>query len=243
LDTCSGGTLDRFSAKWRFQPRPPAPWNKWIRKVYVKPLEVNVHRTLPDHELESLDQEFRPVGIDFQSGESFEFNIVRHFDRLDQPFDVFEGVTIPADRYWWTSYEVQCDSAEKRFWQLSSAAGWGGYYSGGLQSLDLSANLSFGKRVRLSVGYAANRVDLDGGRFATHEFAGRVLYAFSNRANLQTFAQWNNETHVLNVYLRLQITPKVGSDIFGVASKLFDTRRGRDMGSTIRRKFVYPFFL
>jgi hypothetical protein len=86
------GSVEQYSARWRFQPRPPAPWNRWIRKLYIKPFDLNVYNTLPTRELESLQQEFRPIGIDFQSGDSFEWNIIRHFDRLDQDFNIFRDV-------------------------------------------------------------------------------------------------------------------------------------------------------
>jgi hypothetical protein len=236
--------FDRFSAKWRFQPRPPAPFDKWIRKIDVKPLEINVYRSLPGRELESLSQEFRPIGADFQSGDSFEFNVIRHFDRLDEPFDVLDDVIIAPGRYWWTSYELQLDTAEKRRWQLSAACSWGEYYSGRMKELSLDGNISLTQRLKVSAEYATNRADVGGSGFTTHEIAARVLYAFTNRANVQVFTQWNNESHHADVYVRLQISPKVGSDIYGVFNQLLDTRKGRraNIGRAARVKAVYPLY-
>jgi hypothetical protein len=72
----------------------------------------------------------------------------------------------------------------------------------------------------------------------------RVVYALSNRANLQVFTQWNNDNRTVNVYVRLHIIPKIGSDIYAVFNQLIDTSglRRTNMGRAIRGKFV-PGFL
>ncbi len=237
--------VEQYSAKWRFQPRPPAPWNKWIRQLYIKPLEISVHNSLPSRKLESLNQEFRPIGIDFQSGESFEFNIVRHFDRLDEDFNIFGDTIVPHGRYWWNSYELQFGTAEKRRWILGSGISWGKYYNADMKEISFEGVFKFTNHFNLSGSYATNRLDFLGSGFRTHEVASRLVYAFSNRANLQVFAQWNNDSKVANVYIRLHIIPKIGSDIYGVVNQLFDSGRSKGrsaIGRAVRGKIVYPIY-
>ena len=236
--------FEHYGIKVRFQPRPPAPWNRWIRQLFIKPLEVNWFNSLPQRELESLEQEFRPLGAEFQSGDSFEFNIIRHFDRLDEDFDVFSDVVIPRGRYWWNSYELQFESASKRRWQLDGATSWGGYYNGHLKELELEGGVKLTQHLSLGGDYIVNRASFLAGRFTTHEIGSRVTYAFSNRANLQVFSQWNNESRRADVYVRLHIIPKIGSDIYGVFNQLLNTAGGRhrNAGRAVRSKIVYPFY-
>ena len=236
--------VEQYSAKWRFQPRPPEPWNKWIRQVYIKPLELNVYRTLPSHNLESLSQEFRPIGMDFQSGDDFEFNIVRHFDRLDEDFNIFGDVIIPAGKYWWNSYELQFSTASKRRWAIDSGVSWGRYYNAGMKEVGLEASFKFTSHFSLSGSYATNRMEFAHAGFRTHEISSRLVYALSNRANLQVFAQWNNDSRVADVYIRLHIIPKIGSDIYGVLNQLFDAGGNRRsvIGRAARTKVIYPFY-
>ncbi len=238
------GSVEQYSARWRFQPRPPTPWNKWIRKVYVKPLDINVYNSLPTGELESLSQEFRPIGFDFQSGDTFEFNIIRNFDRLDENFHIFGDVVIPKGRYWWNKYEIQYNTSTKRRWQLGGATSWGQYYDGDMKQIELQGGLKLTSHFSVSGGYATNRADYHPGRFATHEASTRLVYAFSNRANLQFFSQWNNETKVADIYIRVHIIPKIGSDIYGVFNQLLDTREKRwsNIGRAVRGKMTYPFY-
>ena len=74
--------------------------------------------------------------------------------------------------------------------------------------------------------------------------SSRLVYAFSNRANLQVFSQWNNETKVANIYIRLHIIPKIGSDIYGVFNQLLDTgeKGWSHIGRALRGKAIYPFY-
>ena len=239
------GSVEQYSARWRFQPRPPAPWDKWIRKLYIKPLDISVYNSLPSRELESLSQEFRPIGLDFQSGETFEFNVIRQFDRLDEDFDIFGDVSIPKGRYWWNNYEVQFDTSSKRRWQVEGATSWGGYYNGDMKQVEIGAGLKVTSHLNVSGAYATNRAVYQEGRFTTHEMSSRLVYAFSNRANLQVFTQWNNETKVANVYIRLHIIPKIGSDIYSVFNQLLNTdgdRRRTNVGRAVRGKVIYPFY-
>ncbi len=238
------GAVEQYSARWRFQPRPPAPWNKWIRKMYFKPLDINVYNSLPSRELESLSQEFRPIGFDFQTGDTFEFNIIRHFDRLDEDFNIFGDVVIPSGRYWWNTYQIQYDTSSKRRWGIGGSISWGDYYNGAMKQIELEGGVKITDHFSAIGSYATSHANYHGVRFTTHEMSSRLVYAFSNRANLQVFTQWNNETRVANVYVRLHIIPKIGSDIYGVFNQLLSTSGDRrtNVGRALRGKAIYPFY-
>ena len=240
------GSVEQYSARWRFQPRPPAPWNKWIRKLYFKPLDMDLYKTLPTRQLESLRLEFRPIGADFQTGDKMEFNIQRAFDRLDQSFNIFRSVVIPKGRYWWTIYEIQFGTSPKRRWDLTKVNfQWGHYYNGEMKTFTIDGDFKFTSHFSLGGGYGINyATQFQGASFTTHAVTSRVVYALSNRANLQVFTQWNNDNRTVNVYVRLHIIPKIGSDIYAVFNQLIDTSglRRTNMGRAIRGKFV-PGFL
>jgi len=238
------GSVEQYSTRWRLQPRPPAPWNRWIRQLFIKPLDLSVYRTLPTRQLESLKQEFRPIGVVFQSGDSFELNIIRNFDRLEKEFNIFKDVVIPAGGYWWNAYELQFSTSSKRRWDVDAGAAWGGYYSGRMKEFDVEGNWKATSHVSMGGSYASNRAHYQRGAFTTHEAAARLVYAFSNRANIQVFTQWNNESRRANIYVRLHIIPKIGSDIYGVFNQLMDTSglRRSNLGRAVRGKATYPWY-
>ena len=238
------GSIEQYSTRWRFQPRPPAPWNRWIRQLFIKPLDLSVYNTLPTRELESLKQEFRPIGMDFQSGDSFEFNVIRNFDRLDREFNIFKDVVIPKGRYWWNAYELQFSTSSKRRWDADAGASWGRYYSGRMKEFSLQGNWRLSSHFSVGGSYASNWARYQREAFTTHEVAARVVYAFSNRANIQVFTQWNNESRRANIYVRLHIIPKIGSDVYAVFNQLIDTSglRRSNLGRAVRAKMIYPFY-
>ena len=171
-------------------------------------------------------------------------SIIRRFDRLDEDFDILGDVVIPRGRYWWNTYELQYESSSKRRWQLGGATSWGGYYNGDMMQIELQGAIKVTGHFNVSGGYAASLGDYTRARFTAHEMTSRLVYAFSNRANIQVFTQWNNETRVADVYMRLHIIPKIGSDIYGVFNQLLNTgSNGRtNVGRAIRGKVVYPFY-
>ena len=70
-----------------------------------------------------------------------------------------------------------------------------------------------------------------------------VVYAFSNRINVQVFSQWNNDSNAASFYVRLHIIPKIGSDVYGVLNQIMDTSglRRRNLGRALRGKAIPGF--
>jgi len=114
-----------------------------------------------------------------------------------------------------------------------------------MKEISFGVSFKFTSHFNISGGYATNRLDFLGSGFRTHQVSSRFVYAFSSRVNLQVFTQWNNDSRVADVYIRLHIIPKIGSDIYGVLNQLVDTEgsRGRSaIGRAARAKIVYPFY-
>ena len=62
-----------YSSELQFNPRPN--FISWIQQAEIKPLDVNYYVSKSTNEMESMDLEFRPLGIGFVSGDFIEFNI------------------------------------------------------------------------------------------------------------------------------------------------------------------------
>ncbi len=113
-----------------------------------------------------------------------------------------------------------------------------------MKQIELEGGVKITNHVNVSGSYVTSHANYHGARFTTHEMTSRMVYAFSNRANLQVFTQWNNETRVADIYVRLHIIPKIGSDIYGVFNQLLSTSGDRrtNVGRAIRGKAIYPFY-
>jgi len=224
----------------RVAPRPEA-WG--IRRLNFKPIDVEYYWDENDVPISSF-WEWRPLGFTTESGEDFEFNIQRTFDRLDDAFNIFGTDTIPKGAYWFTHYELQLSTNPSRSLSGEAEYNWGDYYNGSARVLFASATAKVDKHLSLSADFERHDVILLQGPFTTNQIGGRLNYAFSTHLATAVFAQWNNEDKLINLNFRLNWIPQIGSDVYLVYNQLFDaTGKILPSQATILTKIAYRFAL
>jgi len=227
----------------QFNPRPS--FIKWIRKIEVKPVDVDAYFTDDTNELETLGMEWRPLGFSTKSGEYVEYNIQRFYDRLDEPFDIHDEVELPTGGYWYTRHELQGGTYRGRKISAGFGASWGDYYTGTRTELAVVFNANINRHLNLSCDYSYNNLKFPEGTFQTHEVGGRAQYAFTTKLFTSVFGQWNNEDNEILINFRLNWIPKIGSDFYLAVNQIFDTSRGnltmKDF--TLLSKFVWRFVI
>ena len=60
-----------------------------------------------------------PINYELNSGEDIVFNYAKQFEPLFEPFEIAQGVTLPAGDYRFTRWGLEIDTASKRRWQFS----------------------------------------------------------------------------------------------------------------------------
>lgn len=230
-----------FYTELQFNPRPS--FLPWIRKMEVKPIDINVYLTDDTNKMESVSMEWRPLGFGTKSGEWFEYNIQRFMDRLDEPFDIHDGVMISKGKYWFTRHEIQFSTFRGRRISLDTELSWGGYYSGTRTAADLSVNLNVNKHLNLAANYQWNKLKFSQSAFRTKELGGRIAYAFNTKLNTSLFGQWNNEDNEILLNLRLHWIPKIGSDFYLAINQEIFTGGPEWVfrNTTLLLKFVWRF--
>ncbi|RME00120.1 MAG: hypothetical protein D6814_04200, partial [Calditrichaeota bacterium] len=191
--------------------------------------------------LQSRFFEYRPLGFELHSGEEMEFNIQTDYERLDQPFNIFENISIPTGIYNMLRWEIQFSTNSSRpvsgelFWN------WGEFYTGHSSELSLASQFRLNKYVSLSGDYRRTGANLAQGRFTTHEASARINVNFTTHLTTRLFVQWNNEDDEINFNFRLRWIPKLGSDVYLVYNTLQDTRLGRirSKDHVLLLKFTY----
>lgn len=172
---------------------------------------------------QSAEFEWRPMGGEFQNGDQFEFNIQRILDAPDEEFEIADGVTIPAGRYWWTRAEAQYETSSGRPLSLSAQVSAGDFYTGSNTEVELGGTWRPGGRLIVGVDLNHSAIRLPEGRFNAVEGAGRVEYAFNTRASLQSFVQYNSEDQRVDFNVRFHWIPKAGDDLFVVWNSGYPT--------------------
>ncbi len=202
-----------------FAPRPDA---LGIRSLELIPVEMEYYLDV-NNVPESANWLWRPLGVHWESGEDFEFNVMRNFDRLSEDFEISPGFVIPQGRYYFTHFELQGVSSASRALSGAVTYGWGHYYTGNRSYWSVDMVLKTGPHLSLSGNFTRNDIRLADGAFYTLEAGGRVRYAFSTLLDASLYGQWNNEDQEMNFNFRIHWIPEIGSDIYLVYNHLVDT--------------------
>ena len=96
-------------------------------------------------------------------------------------------------------------------------------------------------RLSLELNYSRNEVDLPNGSFTTDLVGTRFLYAFSPRAFLNGFIQYNADTHQVSSNIRFNIMHRPLSDLYVVYNDRRDTSAGELMERALIIKLTNLF--
>ncbi|MGH7702936.1 MAG: DUF5916 domain-containing protein [Gemmatimonadales bacterium] len=163
------------------------------------------------------------LGGVFQSGDQFEFNVQRALDAPSDTFEIFRGVDIAPDRYWWTRAEVSARTSKGRQVSLDALYSLGDFYDGTNHELSLTGTWRAGGHLIASADLSRNAVRLPSGSFTAVEAGGRLAFAFNTRTELLGFVQHNNEDERVDFQLRFHWIPKTGDDVYVVWNSGYTT--------------------
>jgi hypothetical protein len=210
-----------------FMPRPKV---LGIRRLDLTPIpawDIIADRTTGDLARSSTWQtanfEWHLFGADFQSGDSFELNVVRDLDAPSAAFDVFRGITVAPGRYWWTSSNAQYATSPGRPVGLTAVVSTGQFYDGRSTTAEAGATVRGGGHLILGSSYVVTSAHLPASAFTATEVTSRVEYAFSTRASFLGFVQYQNEERRADFNLRFHWIPQIGDDVFVVWNSGFTT--------------------
>ncbi|HXH06528.1 MAG TPA: DUF5916 domain-containing protein [Vicinamibacterales bacterium] len=152
----------------------------------------------------------------FQNDDALRFNATETFDRLDRPFEIAEGVVIPAGDYHFVDTWGEVESSGERRLVMKLRAGGGGFYSGRRRYVRVSPAWRPSPLLSVESAYELNDVTLREGAFATHVINARVNVNLSNRWLTTTLAQYDSASRRHVLYCRLNYIFRPGDDLFVV---------------------------
>lgn len=207
---------DYDSYTWSFRLTPRWFSKLGVQQMLLKPWGFTFYRTNSTSELESFSNETRPLGVLFKSGERFELNFLQNFDRIDEPFDVTDDISIVPRKYMMYNYELQFETDKSRKLWLELEYNWGDFYDGDIKTIESEIGISFNKHLNFSGSYSYNIVSFIQGKIFTHEIDSYLDYSISTKMNFSFFAQYNSLDEIMIYNLRFHWIPKVGSDFYFV---------------------------
>ena len=204
------------SYRWFLRVAPRMFTNYGIKRMTFLPWNFNIYRTHTTGELESITNETRPLGAIFKSGESFEFNLIQNYDRIDVEFDLTDNAKIPIGKYWMYQYEIQFETYHARRVWAELQYKFGDFYTGNIQTFETSVGININKHLNINGEYVWNKVELPEENIYTHELASYINYAFTTKLNFSLFGQFNTLDEVMIYNIRMHWIPKIGQDLYFV---------------------------
>ena len=159
----------------------------------------------------------------FNNGGSTGIAYNQNFEQLFDPFEISPGVFLPAGSYnfdnW--SFSLGSDSSANLFSRVSYS--WGEFYTGDIQTLNVSSGIRSGSNFLLSSRYVLNNVSLPQGDFATHLGAIQLNYSFTPKSYVQTLIQYNSSADEIGASIRFALLRTGNTGLFIVYNSRFDT--------------------
>ena len=198
-----------------FQPRPKHP----ILGLHVRQMFNEFENTLVtdlDGKWESYRVFMAPVNWRLESGDRFEFNVVPVGERLTAPFEIEDGVVIDTGSYHWTRFRVEGGLASKR--KLSAQATWwfGGFYTGRLDELSLTASWKPSPLFIVELNGTRNSGRLAEGDFTQEVIGTRFRVNFSPDLQVNSYLQYDNVSDGFGTNTRLRWTFSPLGELFVV---------------------------
>ena len=245
---------DNFRARLGFVPRTgirktnmgihfgPRPERWGIRQVSFE-LRPELITDL-DNRVENWSIFAAPINIQMESGDRLEFSIEPEFERLEEPFDIYNGISIPTGSYTWSRYNADLETASKRPWVVRFDYGWGGFYNGTRRQVGLGLTLKPSRHFAVAIEGERNDVSLDQGDFYTQIYSVRADYNFSPNVSWANLVQYDNESRILGWQSRFRWILRPGNDLFFVLNRGWYRTLDRNFESGFDRatvKFQYTF--
>ncbi|MBL8172495.1 MAG: DUF5916 domain-containing protein [Blastocatellales bacterium] len=187
-----------------------------------------------------------PINWRFNSGDRVEFNWVPTFERLYQPFEIADGVKLPAGGYRFTRWRAEFNTATKRKWEAGATWWFGTFFSGHSDQIETELIYKIAPRFRVAFQTDQTFARLKEGSFVARIFATRVDYAFSPFLTVSNLVQFDNESRNLGWQSRVRWIPRPGNDLFVVFNQGWEQRQlggfnFRTAGTRLTGKLQYTF--
>jgi len=203
----------QLSLGMAYQPRPKGKLGKWIRQMYFESFAWYVES------LEGVTESWRlftaPFNVNTQSGAHFEFNIAPQYEFLYEPFEISEGVFIPAGGYHFLRYRVELESSDSNPFVIGTSTWFGEFYTGHLTQMEAYVRWSGnGGHLHMELETEHDFGHLPQGNFVERLWQFKAIYAFTPDLILSSYTQYDNDSRDIGLNNRLRWTIAPGRDIY-----------------------------
>ena len=162
---------------------------------------------------------------------------------LQDPFEIYEGVVIPAGTYRNSELQLVGMTDDSQWISASLSAHIGGFYSGDRVALSPSINMRLGEKFVSEFGWSRNDVDLPEGDFTTDVGLLRMAYSFTPKVTLEALFQYNNVDDLLSTNLRFSWLRQASTGLYVVFNDIkgYSAFTGEQPDRSLIAKYTHMF--
>ncbi len=223
------------------------PQSKKIRSIFPH-FQMNRWYTIGLNKLESAYDHF-DYSMNWQNGATLSVPYNRYFERLDQPFQIYSGVSIQPGRYPYSQFAPNYTTNQSATLWGSVGLIVGQFYNGTQRQVNLTGSVRKGEKLTWSGTYVHNGFDLPAGNFTTDLIGFRFNWSFTPKSYLQSFTQYNSAINQVSTNIRFALLSTSSNGLYVVyntkqATFDFTDPRGIDrftQGRALILKYTYLF--
>ncbi len=200
----------RIQPSFSYHPRPE-------RYDFIRQVEFGIqYEFMTDLENKMLKKQttITPFNIRFESQDQLSAKIVSLIEYLDQPFTIYEDITIPIEEYSSEELQVKFETSEKRMLSTEFEYQTGDFWNGQKQTIKTQISVKPFSGFNIQTEYEKNSVKLSGKSFNTELYNFELGIYPTPRTAIFSNLQYDNVSDALGLFAKLQHTIRPGSDFY-----------------------------
>lgn len=234
--------IQQFSSDVGYTFRPD---DKWFRSLASSVYAQRIN--LIDGGLQSQAILLRP--FEFRNNSNDRFSLAYRMDKenLLAPFEISDGVIIPAGDYAFDSTVIDVQTSPHRAVDFGVNYQFGEFFDGNIQTIETRFGWRPSMHFRTSLAYVVSDVQLPQGDFTTRLARASFDIVFSNTLSWVNLVQYDNVSESIGLNSRLQWTPQAGRNVYFVVNHNYQERlsdgnfQSTNTDVTIKADYTFRF--
>jgi len=216
-DAAVGFTPRRNFRNWN----PQSSWEPRLnRHPVIRGFQFEANADIAtnlENELINRNIMLTPFSVEFHSGDRVEFQMFLQSERLDEDFEISDGIVLPkGGAYDWTRYQVVYNGASNRALSPRVEYSTGDFWDGVREEFNLQLTIRPRPGLYAQFSSEYNNVDLADGSFITRLYRADIRTQFSPWMSLANNVQYDSVSGVIGWQMRYRWILRPGNDIFVV---------------------------
>ena len=200
-----------------------------------------------DGGLQSQTISLEAIEIENNSADRISIKYRSDKERLTEPFEIAEGIIIPAGSYSYGATDLHAQTGDQRSIKAEFNYLDGDFFDGSIRSIGTKLDWTPSRHFSAAISYSVDDVDLPQGSFTAKLVSTRLDFIFSNTLSWVNLVQYDNISETIGINSRLHWVPEAGRNVYLVlnhnyAERLSDERfHSTTTDITIKADYTFRF--